>query len=240
MKKMMFIAALLVAGVATGIATEYTAYAEITLNKTLTLREAAKLSAAYDNGADIPRFNNTGIFVYANIEGQTSTEWIQFGINDLEGTKLAFKVAAAGEQTLTFSEVTGTKLYLVDAVADKKTEIANGGSYVFTAEAADVSAWNTTRFSITKVAPLADYYFDGETLTLGEKKEGTTATAKGFKYEKGQRVDNGVSTSTTGNTLLLSAYEGQTTYFKVTYTTKNDETREFIVNIKPDVVPANP
>lgn len=235
MKKIMFMAFLLIAGVATIMATEYTAYAEITLNKTLKLREAAEFSSAFDNGADIARFNNTGIFVFANIVDQTDTEWIQFATNDLEGTTLAFKVAAAGEQTLTFANVEGAQLYLVDAVAGTKTAIVNGGSYVFTAEDADVANWNTTRFTITKVAPALPYSFINNTLVITEATVGAEVTVTPFTY--GAEGKN-LGAPAIYNVPVHQVLNGG--YFLVTYTNAEGVAREFIVNANPDIQPANP
>lgn len=232
MKKSLFIAALLVVGVASSFAVEYTAKAKITLgSNALTLREAAQFSDAFDNGYDASQFNKTGIVVEAVVPEQTTTEWAQWATNDLEGVVVAFKVAAAGEQTLTFSGVQGTPLYLVDAVTGARTAIVNDGTYVFTAEAADVSAWNTTRFTISKVATIAPYSFINNTLVITEATGEVTVTP--FTYAEGGKSLGTPENHDPSAPIVLSG-----NYFLVTYETA-EGTREFIVNANPDVQPAN-
>ena len=233
MKKTLFIAALLVAGVASAFATEYTAKAYITMGtNTLKLREAAEFStSAYDNGADLSAYNKTGIVAYATLTGNTSVRWSQFAGDNLEGVQLAFKVAAAGEQTLTFSDVQGAQLYLVDG--DKYIAIVNGGSYTFTAEEADVADWNVTRFSISKNPP---YLFVDGIVTIGELKDGETIYFQYFTYVDGKRV-NGIA----GDTNRNKSFEPYTTegYCEIWYTNKAGVERKFIVNPAPVVTPAN-
>lgn len=236
MKKSLIIAALLVAGVASAFAVEYTAKAKITLgSNALTLREAAQFSDAFDNGYDASQFNKTGIVVEAVILGETTTEWAQWATNDLEGVVVAFKVAAAGEQTLTFANVEGAQLYLVDAVTGARTAIVNDGTYVFTAEAADVSAWNTTRFTISKVLPAKPYTFINNVLVINEATDGAEITITPFTY--------GVDGKNLGDPIITHAPMDEDLtgmgYLLITYTNAEGVAREFIVNANPDVQPAN-
>ncbi len=235
MKKSLILAALLVAGVASTFAVEYTAKAKISLGETtITLRESASYSDAFDNGADVSNYNSFGIAVVNEISGMGSN-WVQWASAELEGLKIGFKALAAGEQTLTFSGVQGTPLYLVDAVANKTTEITEGGSYVFTAEDADVANWNTTRFSITKVAPKAPYTFINNVLVINEATDGAEITVTPFTY--------GVDGKDLGDPIITHAPMDEDLtgmgYLLITYTNAEGVAREFIVNANPDVQPAN-
>lgn len=233
MKKTFIIATLLLVGFATSFAVEYTAKAKIAYNgTTLTLREAATYSDGFDNGSDVLLYNTKGIEVAQEIAGQ-GDQWIQWASNDLEGVKIGFKANAAGEQTFSFSGVIGT-LYLVDAVTGARTAIVNDGTYVFTAEAADVSAWNTTRFTISKVAAIAPYSFVNNTLVIKEANVGAEVTVTPFTYgAEGKNLGTPVIYNVPVNQVLNGGY------FLVTYTNKEGVAREFIVNANPDVQPAN-
>lgn len=234
MKKSLILAALLVAGVASTFAVEYTAKAKISLGETtITMRESASYSDAFDNGADVSNYNSFGIAVVNEISGMGSN-WVQWASAELEGLKIGFKALAAGEQTFSFSGVIGT-LYLVDAVAGTQTEIVNDGSYVFTADAADVSAWNTTRFSITKVLPAKPYTFINNTLVINEATDGAEITITPFTY--------GVDGKDLGDPIITHAPMDEDLtgmgYLLITYTNAEGVEREFIVNTNPDVQPAN-
>lgn len=222
MKKFFIIATLLVAGIVTSFAAEYTAKAKISYNgTTLTLREAATYSDAFDNGSDALLYNTKGIEVAQEIAGQ-GNQWIQWASNDLDGVKIGFKADAAGEQTFSFSGVVGT-LYLVDG--NKYIAIVNGGSYTFTAEAADVADWNTTRFSIAKNIPAT---FINNKLVIADAAAGAEVNVTPFSFVEGRRVDGQKVTYTAPVNQALNG-----NYFEVEYTNKNGVARKFIVNANP-------
>lgn len=155
-----------------------------------------------------------------------------FAANDVEGQAIGFKTFTDTEHTIKFANVIGT-LYLFDAVANKYTEITEGGSYAFTAEANQTIA---DRFSITKVLPLPDYLFIGGIVTIGELKDGETIYFQYFTYVDGKRV-NGLA----GDTNRNKSFEPYTTegYCEIWYTNKAGVERKFIVNPAPVVTPAN-
>lgn len=169
---------------------------------------------------------NKKVLLYA-ING-TENDQIYVGEN-LEGIALGFLTNASTEYTINFSNVSGEKLYLVDAVADKTTEITEGGSYAFTAEANQTIA---DRFSISKYPP---YTFIGDVLTIGELKDGELIYFQYFTYEDGKRV-NGIAGTNPKKSFELYTTEG---YCEVSYTNKAGVERKFIVNPAPIVTPAN-
>lgn len=149
---------------------------------------------------------------------------------DVEGLPLGFLTNADTEYTITFSNVIGT-LYLVDAVANKTTEITAGGSYAFTAEANQTIA---DRFSITKVLPAKPYSFINNVLVINEATVGAEVTVTPFTYEATGKVPG---TSATYPAPVNQVLNGG--YFLVTYTNAEGVAREFIVNANPNVQPAN-
>lgn len=175
-------------------------------------------------------FGTVSVALYAIAN---SKKYEIFASNDIEGQALGVKTYTDGEYTLTFSNIKGeTPLYLFDAVANKYTEITEGGSYAFTAEANQTIA---DRFSITKVLPLPDYLFIGDQLTIGEVEDGAVINLQYFTYDNGKRV-LGDSETSTEKVIELSTAKG---YCEVSYTNKAGVERKFIVNPAPVVTPAN-
>lgn len=153
-----------------------------------------------------------------------------FASNNIDGQALGVKTYTDTEYTLTFSNLKGSgNLYLFDAVANKYVAIVNGGSYAFTAEANQTIA---DRFSISKYPP---YTFIGNTLTIGELKDGELVYFQYFTYVDGKRV-NGIAGTNPKKSFELYTTEG---YCEVSYTNKAGVARKFIVNPTPVVTPAN-
>ncbi|MCQ2312525.1 MAG: hypothetical protein MJZ84_03650 [Paludibacteraceae bacterium] len=171
-------------------------------------------------------FGTVSVALYAIAD---SKKYEIFASNDIDGQALGVKTYTDTEYTLTFSNLKGEgKLYLFDAVANKYTEITEGGSYVFTAEANQTIA---DRFSITKVLPAKPYSFINNTLVITEATGEVTVTpftygAEGKNLGTPENHDPSAPIVLSGN------------YFLVSYETA-EGTREFIVNANPDVQPAN-
>lgn len=184
-----------------------------------------------DAAANCAEINMTGrqvaLYAIAN-----SKNYQIYANADVEGLPLGFMTNADTEYTMSFSNLEGAPLYLVDAVANKTTEITAGGSYAFTAEANQTIA---DRFSITKVLPLPDYLFIGDQLTIGEVEDGAVINLQYFTYDNGKRV-LGDSETSTEKVIELSTAKG---YCEVSYTNKAGVERKFIVNPAPVVTPAN-
>lgn len=157
-----------------------------------------------------------------------------FASNDIEGQALGVKTYTDGEYTLTFSNIKGeTPLYLVDAVANKYTEITEGGSYAFTAEANQTIA---DRFSITKVLPALPYSFINNRLVINEATDGAEIILVPFTYgPQGKALGDSIITHAPMDEDLTGMG-----YFLVSYTNAEGVAREFIVNANPDIQSANP
>ena len=229
--KKLFISLLAMAATLNAMALDYEAKA--TLKLTSTTSQTCELTIAQMTG-------NAGKYcAEMNMQGRKvalyaigSKNFEIFAANDLEGTALGLMTDAATDYTISFSNLAGaTKLYLVDAVANKTTEITEGGSYAFTAEANQTIA---DRFSITKVLPALPYSFINNTLVITEATEGAEVTVTPFTYEATGKVPG---TSATYNAPVNQVLNGG--YFLVTYTNAEGVAREFIVNANPNVQPAN-
>lgn len=145
MKKLFILSAMLIAGLTSSFAQNYTARAFIKMDgQELRLRESAAFNDGFTNGACVSDNNNAGMAAY--VSGARYSQW---GCNDLEGLTLAF-VPAAAECQLTFSNVIGD-LYLVDALTGVRTHIVDGEGLTFQVEAAQVGQNIADRFSISKI-----------------------------------------------------------------------------------------
>ena len=147
MKKSILTMALLVAGLTSAMAVDYTATASIKMGTatTLKLREAATFSdATTDTGYDAKTLNVGGLVVTAS--GERFTQW---ATNNLEGVVLEFTPTAAAV-SFAFSGVKGD-LYLIDAKDNSRNKIVDGQTYDFTVEATEVGVANAARFTISKI-----------------------------------------------------------------------------------------
>ena len=149
MKKLFVSMCLLVAGVVSAFAVDYTAKVYVTMGTSqVKVRESASFNDGYTSGSCSVDANGTGVVVYNVIpEGE---RWSQWGSSNVEGLQLAFTPTAT-DVTFTFSNVTGT-LYLVDANDASRTLITEGGSYNFTVAAGDLNNAINNRFSLSKLA----------------------------------------------------------------------------------------
>ena len=152
MKKIFITLTLLVAGIVSSFAVDYTARVFVTMGSSqVKIREAATLNDGYTAGYCVLDANGTGVVVYNNItEG---SRWSQWGCKDIEGIKLAFTPTATSV-SFSFSDLVGT-LYLVDATDGSRTPIVAGTPYNFTVAAGEVGTAINDRFSISKLASIA-------------------------------------------------------------------------------------
>ena len=150
MKKTILMITMLLAGVISSYAVDYTAKAYIKMNDaTFKLRE----STSYTAGPNTSCISNPnegteyeGVSAYVN-----SMVYNQWSVDELEGLQLSFRPTAT-DVTFNFSNVTGTQLYLVDANDGSRTPIVESGSYSFSVEASKVGERVADRFSISKLA----------------------------------------------------------------------------------------
>jgi hypothetical protein len=107
----------------------------------MTVIEGADFSESFDNGYDAQKYMNEAQFnLYAaTADGNMAT----VATNDIEGTRLAFNAANAGNYTITFN-TNASNYALKDNVTNAVVSIENGATYSFSAEA----GVNEARFSI--------------------------------------------------------------------------------------------
>ena len=136
MKKYIFVLCLCAFTLSVFAAPTYTAKVKITMSsanaddKSVTIREAADFSDAYDDGYDSENPNAGGLYVIA----ADNSKWLKWATNNMKGVKLGLTTGSDLSYTFTFSGVVGT-YYLKDAVTGDEKLIAEGETYVFEAAA---------------------------------------------------------------------------------------------------------
>lgn len=137
MKKYIFVLCLCAFTLSVFAAPTYTAKVKITMSsanaddKSVTIREAATFSDAYDDGYDSENPNAGGLYVIA----ADNSKWLKWATNNMEGVKLGLTTGSDLSYTFTFSGVVGTTYYLKDAVTGTEKLIAEGETYGFEAAA---------------------------------------------------------------------------------------------------------
>lgn len=145
MKKLFTILSLLLAGLTSGFAEDYSARAFITMDgMTLRLRESANFNDGFTNGACASDNNQVAMAAYVN-----GTRYIQWGCKNLEGLRLAVK-STAQTFNLTFSDVIGT-LYIIDTRDGSSTLIVDGESKEYAIYASEIGNDIVDRFYISKM-----------------------------------------------------------------------------------------
>lgn len=145
MKKLFTILSLLLAGLTSGFAEDYSAKASITMDgMTLKLRERADYNDGFTNGACVSDNNQVAMAAYVN-----GTRYIQWGCKNLEGLRLAVK-STAQTFNLTFSSVIGT-LYIIDTRDGSSTLIVDGESKEYAIYASEIGNDIVDRFYISKM-----------------------------------------------------------------------------------------
>lgn len=115
-------------------------------NARLTIREAAEFSAEYDNGADIAMYENANRFnFYAATDFDNQC---QIATDNIEGQVLTLATKGETSFTMSFSDVRGEKMALVDNMTGDVIEMAEGVTYNFIANANEVSE----RFTVVAAA----------------------------------------------------------------------------------------
>jgi hypothetical protein len=162
----------------------------------------------------------------------SGTKYAQWQDTNIEGLALQF-TPAAENVSFAFSYVIGD-LYLVDNGASPvvRKKIVSGETYDFTVAASEVGTANATRFYISKVAgkeicykyealEISDY--NGWNLTVTEK--GKTAPTINVPIES-DYFKQSLADKTAGYYVVKLSKSGETDI-------------EYIISVKPTVVPAN-
>ena len=137
MKKYIFVLCLCAFTLSVFAAPTYTAKVKITMSsanaddKSVTIREAATFSDAYDDGYDSENPNAGGLYVIA----ADNSKWLKWATNNMAGIKLGLTTGSDLNYTFTFTGVEGSNYYLKDAVTGDEKLIAEGETYAFEAAA---------------------------------------------------------------------------------------------------------
>lgn len=115
-------------------------------NTRLTIRESAEFSADFDNGADMSAYMNENRFnFYATTD---YADQCQIATDNIEGQVLTLATKGETSFTMSFSNVRGEKMALVDNMTGDVIEMAEGVTYNFIANANEVSE----RFTVVAAA----------------------------------------------------------------------------------------
>ncbi len=107
----------------------------------ISLTEGEQFSAAEDNGYDAPKYNSTGLILYA-INGSERMERV--ATDNLDGWFLGLQAPAAGTYTIDFSGVENFDYALIDRANNTIINIMEDGEYTFNAAQGE----NNYRFQI--------------------------------------------------------------------------------------------
>ncbi len=104
--------------------------------------------AENDAKYNAPKYPNEAIRVYVNAD----QEYDIFATENVDNTFIGFNAEAAGKYTVSFNEIQGENLVLVDLVNNKQVAIVEGAEYEFEAKANEA---NPYRFQVRKIAEQA-------------------------------------------------------------------------------------
>ena len=107
------------------------------------LAQADQFSAEYENGYDAEKYMNDFMNIYVNDEHKQQT----FATNNINNTLIGFDVVEAGMYTLSFSDVMGNNLVLVDLANGARINMEEGATYTFAASANEA---NDARFQVVE------------------------------------------------------------------------------------------
>ena len=91
--------------------------------------EDAQFSAEFDNGYDASKFMNEGINMYVSADEKMSI----FATDNLENTYVGFQSVEGGKYTISFADVKGSELTLIDHETGARVAMVEGATYEFTA-----------------------------------------------------------------------------------------------------------
>ena len=126
------------------------------------LAQADQFSAEYENGYDAEKYMNDFMNLYVNDERKQQT----FATNNINNTLIGFDVVEAGLYTLSFSDVMGNDLVLVDLANGAQVNIEEGATYTFAASANET---NDARFQIVEARKMPT---DVETIEAAKAQKG--------------------------------------------------------------------
>jgi hypothetical protein len=136
--------------------------------------QGQNFSTDYEDGWDAEKRMNDDVNFYVMDDIRQET----FATSNLHGTYLGFACENAGTYTVRFTRMSGAEMVLVDLISGAKTEMVEGATYTFRAEANDA---NDYRFLIVTR--------DGVTTDI-ENVENTGVKAEGIYTITGQYVGN--------------------------------------------------
>ena len=109
--------------------------------------EDSEFTPAFDNGYDASKFMNEEVNLYVEAEEKMSI----FATNNLENTTMGVSSVLGGKYTMTFSNVKGDNLMLVDKLTGARVAMVEGNTYEFEVAANTV---NDRRFVVVPMAKM--------------------------------------------------------------------------------------
>ena len=106
-----------------------------------------EFSAAFDNGYDVTKFMNDDVNMYVSADEKMAI----FATDNLENTYVGFQSVKGGNYTITFTNVQGEDLTLIDHETGAQVLMVEGNTYAFTAAA---NAANDYRFEVVATAKM--------------------------------------------------------------------------------------
>ena len=106
----------------------------------------AQFSAEFDNGYDVAKYMNDDVNMYVSANEKMAI----FATDNLENTYVGFQSVKGGNYTITFANVQGEDLTLIDHETGARVLMVEGNTYEFTANGA-----NDYRFEIVKTHEVA-------------------------------------------------------------------------------------
>lgn len=106
-----------------------------------------EFSAAFDNGYDVTKYMNDDVNMYVTADEKMAI----FATDNLENTYVGLSTVKGGNYTITFANVQGEELTLIDHETGAQVAMVEGNTYAFTAAA---NATNDYRFEVVGAAKL--------------------------------------------------------------------------------------
>lgn len=106
-----------------------------------------EFSDAFDNGYDVTKYMNDDVNMYVTADEKMAI----FATDNLENTYVGFSTVKGGNYTITFANVQGEELTLIDHETGAQVAMVEGNTYEFTAAA---NATNDYRFEVVGAAKM--------------------------------------------------------------------------------------